>query len=191
MRFTRIAFILPTLVAMLAIRSLAAPFVLFPAAGRLLSPDGRFEVRDAERQGAASDFVGTFHALWLIETSTGRSRKVCDYLGVAAVGWSSNDFLVITQYVGKKTSRAVVVEATGAVAPVLLDTSTLVQMVPVEMRPMLRENDHAFVEASRIDSEKFYFQVWGYGQHDRSGFHWDCEYALADGKASCAVRDKK
>jgi hypothetical protein len=29
-------------------------------------------------------------------------------MGVAAVGCSGNDYLVVTQYVGKKTSRALV-----------------------------------------------------------------------------------
>jgi hypothetical protein len=74
---------------------------------------------------------------------------------------------------------------------VLLDTATLIQMVPVELRPTLRENDHAFVEASRVEGDIFYFQVWGYGQHDRNGFHWNCEYGLEDGKVSCVARAQK
>jgi len=175
------------LLAVLGRQAFAAPFVLFPKAGRLVSPNGQFEVRDADRPGAATDFVGAFHSLWLIDVSTGRSRKLCDYLGVAAVAWSGNEFLVVTQYVGKKTSRALVFSTTGPVEPVMLDESTLVQLVPVELRPTLRENDHVFLEAVGLESETFRFRVWGYGQHDRNGFRWNCQYSLGGGGVACEV----
>ena len=104
------------------------------------------------------------------------------------MAWSSNDFLVITQYVSKKTSRALVFAAASEES-VLLDTSTLVQMVPVELRPSLRENDHVFVEASRLEQETFYFRVWGYGKHDHDGFRWNCQYLLSHGSVSCTTAD--
>ena len=136
----------------------AAPFALFPKAGHLASPDGRFEVRDVDLREPGSEFSGIFHSLWLVETATGRSRKLCDYVGVAAVAWSEKDSLMVTQYLSKKTSRA------------------------------LRENDHAFVEASRLEGEIFHFQVWGYGQHDRNGFHWNCEYKLGAANLKCEAK---
>jgi len=176
----------PVLLVSVAVHVYAAPVTLFPKAGHLASPDGRFEVRDVDRPGSAGDFVGTFHSLWLTEVATGRSRKLCDYVGLAAVAWSSNDFLVVTQYVSKKTSRALVFAASSEES-VLLDISTLVQMVPVEMRPTLRENDHVFVEASRLEQETFYFRVWGYGKHDRDGFRWNCEYLVSHGSVSCTT----
>ncbi|HKV78648.1 MAG TPA: hypothetical protein VJP02_10930 [Candidatus Sulfotelmatobacter sp.] len=145
-------------------------------------------MRDGGRKGSAGEFVGTFHSLWLTEVASGRSRKLRDYVGLAAVAWSSNDFLVVTQYLGKKTSRALVFAVAASQEPVLLDTPTLIRTVPAELRPTLRENDHTFVEASRLEGDIFYFQVWGYGSHDRSGFHWNCEYGLEDGKVSCAAR---
>ena len=117
-----------------------------------------------------------------------RFRKLCDYVGLAAVAWSNNDFLVITQYVSKKTSRALAFAASSEES-VLLDTSTLVQRVPVELRPTLRENDHVFVEASRVKQETFNFRVWGYGKHDRDGFRWTCQYLLSDGSVSCTTAD--
>src|SRR4051794_32581780 len=168
-------------------RVLASPFVVFPKAERLASPDGKFEVRNEGRQGADSDFVGTFHSLWLTETGSGRSRKLCDYVGVAAVAWSDSNFLVVTQYLSKRTSRALVFSAGGAEGPILLDIPTLVQSVPSDLRPTLRENDHAFVEASRLENEAFYFRVWGYGKHDPKGFRWNCLYSLSQGKVSCAA----
>jgi hypothetical protein len=106
-------------------------------------------------------------------------------VGVAAVAWSEKDSLIVTQYLSKKTSRALIFATTSTQEPVVLDVPSLIQMVPAELRPALRENDHAFVEASRLEREIFYFQVWGYGQHDRNGFHWNCEYGLEDGKVSC------
>lgn len=189
MRTGRSALVSFLVAGALCLPMFAAPFSMFPKAGRLVSPDRRFEVRDAERQGSAGEFVGTFHALWLTEVATGRSRKLCDYLGLAAVAWSSNDFLVVTQYVGKRTSRALVFAATSSSDPVLLDTASLKQFVDVEMRPTLRENDHVFVEASRLEQETFYFRVWGYGKHDPDGFRWNCQYLLRNGSVSCTTAD--
>jgi hypothetical protein len=175
----------PVVVAILAVQTVAAPFVLFPKAAELVSPDGRFVVRNAERQASPSDYDGTFHALWLIEVATGRSRKLCDYVGVAAVAWSSNDLLVVTQYLSKRTSRALVFSATGSQDPVILDKPTLIRLVPVELRDVLREDDHVFVEASRLEEGTLHFRVWGYGPRDVNGFRWHCEYALLEGAVSC------
>jgi len=164
----------------------AAPFSMFPNAGRLVSPDGRYEVRDLAPESSAGELVGASHSLWLAQLATGRSRKLCDYLGIAAVAWSNNDFLLVTEYVGKKTSRALVFRATSIAEPVLLDAPGLIHMLDVEMRPSLRENDHVFVEASRLEADAFCFRVWGYGKHDPNGFRWNCRYSLTEGSVSCA-----
>ena len=182
----RIPLVVSVVVVILAVQTLAAPFVLFPKAGELVSPDGRFVVRNAERQASTSEFDGTFHALWLMEVATGRSRKLCDYVGVAAVAWSSNDLLVVTQYLSKRTSRALVLSATGSQDPVILDKPTLVRLVPPELRDVLREDDHVFVEASRLEESTLHLRVWGYGPRDVNGFRWHCKYALMEGAISCA-----
>ena len=104
------------------------------------------------------------------------------------MAWSEKDFLVVTQYLSKKTSRALVFAASSKES-VLLDTSTLVQMVSVELRPSLRENDHVFVEASRVEQETFHFRVWGYGKHNRDGFRLNCQYLLSDGSVSWTTAD--
>lgn len=112
---------------------------------------------------------------------------MCDYVGVAAAGWSSNnDWLVVTQYVGKRTSRALVFSAAMLEDPLMIDKATLTRLVPAELRPALRENDHIFIEGSRVEEETLYLAVWGYGQHDQNGFRWRCEYALRAGTVSCA-----
>lgn len=184
MRLGRIAIAEAFFVAALCIEAMAAPFVVFPKATELASPDGRYSVRNAEREGSPSDFVGTFHSLWLIDLSNGRSRKLCDYTGVAAVAWSGNQFLIVTQY-AKRTSRALVFPVASPEDPVMLDASTLIRLVSPEWRPALRENDHVFVEASSVDESKLYLRVWGYGKRDADGFRWRCEYLLRQGTVSC------
>ena len=185
MRAWRIIVGVPLIASIVTVQTLAAPVVVFPKAGALVSPDGRFVIRNAEPERAASDFVGTFHSLWLVEVATGRSRKLCDYLGVAVVGWSNKDFLVITQYVAKKTSRVLVFSAASPENPVTLDKPTLIRLVPVELRDALRQNDHVFIEASRVEEQTVHLRVRGYGERDTNGFRWRCEYALREGVVSC------
>lgn len=186
MRTGRAILTLPVVLAILSGAALAAPFVLFPKAGELLSPDGKFAVRNAERNGFTTDFLGTSQALWLIELSSGRSRKLCNYLGVAAVAWSSGDFVVVTEYVGKKTSRAWIFPVNRQDDAILLDQPSLTHLVPVEFREALRQNHHVFVEATKVEQGTVHFRIWGYGQHDPSGFRLHCEYGLREPKITCS-----
>ncbi len=163
----------------------AAPFVVFPKAGQLPSPDGRFVVRNTDREAPLSEYVGTFHSLLLEETASGRSRKLCDYVGVAAVAWAKNNFIIVTQYVSKQTSRALVFVADDSRDPVVIDKPLLTNLVPVNLRPQLRENDHVFVEGSQVEGDTLTLRVWGYGKHDAKGFRWRCEYNLIEGGISC------
>lgn len=172
--------------ALFCAETVAAPFAMFPKAGELASPDRRFIVRNVDREGSTSDFAGTFHALWLTDLATGRSRKLYDYVGLAAVAWTHDDFLIVTDYLGRSTSRALVFSAAREEDPVVLDKPSLILRLPVELRPALRENSHIFIEASRLEQNTLYFTVWGYGQHDANGFHWRCEFDLRGNAASCA-----
>jgi hypothetical protein len=163
----------------------AAPFVVFPKGGQLPSPDGRFVVRNTDREAPLSQYVGTFHSLFLEEMASGRSRKLCDYVGVAAVAWAKNDFIIVTQYVSKRSSRALVFVADDSRDPVVIDKPLLTNLVPVNLRTQLRENDHVFVEAWRVEEETLTLRVWGYGKLDAKGFYWRCEYSLLEGGISC------
>lgn len=167
------------------IAALAGPFVVFPKAGQLPSPDGRFLIRNVARDAPSSQIVGISESLVLEETGSGRSRKLCDYLGVAAVAWANNEFILMTQYVSRRTSRAVVFAADGSREPVVIDQPLLTKIVPVDLRPQLRENDHVFVEGSRVEGETLTLRVWGYGKHDADGFRWRCLYSLPTGGISC------
>jgi hypothetical protein len=172
-------------VAVLEIAAYAAPFAMFPQVHQLASPDGRFVVYNADPAAHTSEYVGTFHSLYLEETASGRRRKLCDYVGIAAVAWAPNDSLILTEYLSKHTSRALIFAADGSREPIVIDQPTLTTMVPINLRPQLRENDHVFVEASHVDGEKLTLRVWGYGKQDANGFRWHCEYVLIEGTISC------
>jgi hypothetical protein len=183
MRCGRIAWLA---VAVFCSQHVAAQFVLFPKAGELASPDGRSSVRNAEREAAQSQFSGSFHSLWLTEPAAGRSQKLVDYFGLAAVAWSGNEFILVTEYLNKKTSRAMLFPTAHPENAVVIDKPTLLQAVPLELRPSLRDNDHVFVEASRVENGVLQLRVWGYGQHDSNNFRWHCEYSLLERTLGCA-----
>jgi hypothetical protein len=164
----------------------AMPFAMFPKAGQLVSQDGRFVVRNSDRGAPASEYLGTFHSLILEDTASGRTRKLCDYVGMAALAWTKNDSLVMTEYVSKHTSRVWIFRADDSRDAVLIDQALLTRILPVELRPQVRENDHVFVEASQIEGETLTVGVWGYGKHDANGFRWRCQYGLGDGAIACA-----
>jgi hypothetical protein len=185
MHSRRIKIAVALIAVVFSVEAGVAQFAMFPKTGELVAPDGRYMVRNIDADTATSDFIGTFHSLWLTEMVTGRSRKLCDYMGLAAVAWSSNDFLLVTQYMGRRTSRALVFSAARAGDLVTLDQPVLIGLVPADLRPTLRENDHIFIEASRLEQETLQLKVWGYGQHDPNGFRWNCAYALREGTASC------
>ena len=172
-------------VVVLEAAALCAPFFVFPNAGQLLSPDGRLVVRNTNRSAPLSEFAGNFHALFLEETASGHSRKLFNYVGVAAVGWANNQFIIVTEYLNRQTSRALVFIADGSRDPVVIDKPFLTSLVPDNLRPKLRENDHVFVEATRVEGETLTLRIWGYGKHDAQGFRLRCEYTLRESEISC------
>ncbi len=163
------------------------PFAVFPKAGRLLSPDRRYEVRDASRAGSFSDFAGSFHSLWVFDLAGGQSRKLCDYFGTAAVAWSGNSEILITEYVSKKISRALLFHLLMTEQPIVIDEPTLLRTIDPELRQTIRGNDHVFIEAERIENGTFYFRVWGYGQHDPKEFHWNCQQRPTERMLDCSA----
>ena len=184
-RTTRFA-ALAVAMAALALPSAAEPFVLFPKAAELFSPDRRLVVRNQEHPATPGELVGPGRSLWLVDLATHRARKLCNYLGVAAVRWSGNDFVLVTEYVTKKTSRAWVFPVAEGPQPVVLDKPSLVRALPAQLRDVLRENDHVFLEASKVNAGVLLLRVWGYGAHDRNGFRWICGYDLQTGDVHCS-----
>jgi len=184
MRFHRTWLCVAAIIA-LNLGAQAAPFVVFPKAGELASQDGRYLVRNIDPGAHPSEYLGTFHSLFVEEMATGRTRKLCDYVGVAAVTWTKNDLLIMTEYLSKRTSRALIFDADNSRDTVVIDRPLLTSLVPVDLRPQLRENDHVFVEPMQVDGETLSLRVWGYGKHDANGFRWLCKYSLIDGAISC------
>ena len=163
----------------------AGPFVVFPQTRELISPDRHSIIRNVDAEHPASDFVGTFHTLWLTDTATGRTRKICDYVGIAAAAWSGNDYVLVTQYLSKKSSRALVFPAHFDQDPIVLDITLLSRTAPDELREQLEKNDHAFVEVARFENKILSVRVWGYGRQSPTGFRWNCDYATEQGTIAC------
>ncbi len=179
-------FLLFAILLALAVPAGAGPFVAFPSTRELVSPDGRFAVRNVEADHSAGDFVGAFRSLWLVELASGHARKLCDYWGTAMARWSGDDSLIVTQYLSKKTARTLWFSATDSEQVTVLDTPTVIQLLPSELRDTLRDNDHVFIEGSRVQGTSLFLRVWGYGRHDPNGFRWKCSHSLKQGSLSCS-----
>lgn len=170
---------------MAGVRAGADPFAIFPGQAELCSPDGHYVIRSEELSGPRSEFTGMFHALVLQRVGTGEGRTLYTYVGRVAVAWAGNSQILLTDYVSKRCSRAVVLYTDPMVEPVVLDKVRLERMLPWSLGAHLRENDHAFVEATRLDGTALMLSVWGYGAKDPQGFRWDCQYDLNVGVAFC------
>jgi hypothetical protein len=178
-----------TLLLLVAASSpLAEDFSLFPDRKELRSPDGRFVIRSVELSHQTSEFTGAFRALVLEEIETGISRKLYSYVGRVAVAWSGNDYILVTDYVSKRTARALMFAADGRMEPLVLDKTQLERMLPATMSRHLQRNDHVYVEAVRVEAASLRLRVWGYGASDPQGFRWECRYDFASVTASCQER---
>lgn len=166
----------------------AEDFAVFPDRKELRSPDGRYVIRSVEHTGQAQEITGVFRTLVLQEVSTGRSRGLFNYLGPVGVAWSGNNFVIVTEYVSKKTSRALVLRLDRPNEYQVIDKPHLAMQLHDERRAQLERNDHVYVEVSRIDGIVLTLRVWGYGAHDPQGFRFQCAYDLAVGTASCRER---
>jgi hypothetical protein len=164
---------------------LAQQFTTFPEQKELRSPDGNFVIRSMDQTPAHGDFSGLVRCLILEERSTGVSRKLYDYVGKVAVAWSDSNFIIVTDYVNKRTSRILVFAPARFTDPLILNKSQLAGLLPEAKRVPLLENDHVFVEISRVEGSSLKLRVWGYGRRDRNGFGLRCQYDLNEGTAVC------
>jgi hypothetical protein len=168
----------------------AQQFTTFPDRPELRSPDGRFLIRSVDHAAGPSDFSGVFRSLILEERPSGRSWALYNYVGRVAVAWSGNGFVIVTDYVSKRTSRALIFAIDSRVDPftvdqVTLDKVQLARLVSAEQNVHLLANDHVFVEVTRVGGDALILRVWGYGAHDPKGFRSSCQYDLRAGTAAC------
>jgi hypothetical protein len=143
----------PCLYAFVVAILLVAPagaqrFSTFPDRSELRSPDGRFLIRSVDHAASASDFSGLFRSLVLEETRSGRSWALynyVNYVGRVGAAWSGNRFIIVTDYVSKRTSRALVFAIDSRVEPfsveqVTRDKAQFSRLLPTEQkRPPLGE----------------------------------------------------
>jgi len=160
-------------------------FATFPESRELPSPDGRYVIRNVDANPAPQQLSGVFHSLFLEEPSTGRSRKLYDYVRRVAVAWSAGNRIIVTDYTSQKNSRALVLAADESFEPVVIDKPSLEAALPAGQRACLSKNDHVFVEASSLQGDALVFRVWGYGAQDANGFRLICQYDLARSAVSC------
>lgn len=158
-------------------------FVTFPNKSELASPDQRYVLRTIDPVKEPADFTGTFHCLVLENRDTGQKRRLFDYVHRIAVAWSGGR-IIATDYFGRKGSRALVFSVDPKADGYVVDRDDLAGRVPA-LGVHLRQNDHVFIEAVRVEGELFVLRVWGYGGYDRSGFRFGCTLNLVRGTASC------
>jgi hypothetical protein len=101
------------------------------------------------------------------------------------VAWSGNDFIIVTDYVNKKTSRAMVFPVDPARDVLVLDKVQVSSLLPDAQSVHLQQNDHVFVEGSSVEGTVLNLRVWGYGRRDTAGFRYNCRYDLPGGTAVC------
>jgi hypothetical protein len=117
--------------------------------------------------------------------SDGSTRELYHYVSRVGVAWSGNNFIIVTDYVNKKTARALVFRIDRPDEYLVLDKTNLAARIPDERRIQLERNDHAFLEVSRMEGSMLTLRVWGYGAHDPQGFRFQCAYELDQGTTTC------
>jgi len=163
-------------------------FAVYPAKEPWPSTDGRFLIRSEDGKSAPSELTGQFHSLFVDDRATGESRKLCDYLRRVTVAWAANHLILVTDYYTSRDARVLVFAADQRIAPIKIDTGTLLALLPKSQGVHLVENDHVYVAAWQLNGDTLALQVWGYGRRDANGFRWSCDYSLVHGTASCRDR---
>jgi hypothetical protein len=119
-------------------------------------------VRSVDHVSRPGEFPGVFRTLIVEEVSTGRVRKLYDYVGHVALAWSGNDFILVTDYVNKKTSRAIVFPVAPERDGLVVHKTQLIPLLPEEQQVHLEQNDHVFgsVECGRKSAEIAGMGLW-------------------------------
>jgi hypothetical protein len=165
--------------------AMAEQFAVFPDRKELRSPDGKFLIRSVDYVPQPHESSGLFRWLILENTADRSARELYQYVGRVGVAWSGSNFIIVTDYVSKKTARALVFRIDRPDEYLVLDKPSLATQLPDEHRAQLERNDHAFLEVSRIEGGRLILLVWGYGAHDPQGFRLQCAYELDQGTTTC------
>ena len=90
----------------------------------LPSRDGQFLVRSISYGTAPGSISGKFHALVLEERRTGKSHKLCDYLGKIMVFWTADNVLVVNDYYTDMGARVLLFVTDETIPPVAIDKTS-------------------------------------------------------------------
>jgi len=176
--------LLPLLLC-ITVRAFTEDFAVFPDRKELRSPDGKYVMKSVDHNTRPGEFAGVFHSLILEEVATRRVRVLFDYLNRAAVAWSGEGYIIVTDYAGKRTSRVLVFAIDPDAGRFVMDKNDLARRLPGPLSDKLRENEHVFVEALRMQQRTLSLRVWGYGPHDYRGFRLLCDFEMETGKVDC------
>ena len=168
----------------------AGPFVVFPDSKELHSPDGRFVIRSVEHAASHGEFSGLFFSLTLEDTVGGTIRGLHNYSGRVAVAWSGSNYIIVTEYMGKRSSRALVFRVDRPLEYIAINKTSLLPHIADELKAHIEGNDHVFVEVSRIENGTLALRVWGYGTRDPKGFGFGCVYGLDQDRVKCRASDR-
>ena len=163
----------------------AEQFAVFPDRKELRSPNGKFVIRSVEHVAARGEFSGIIRWLILEEPATGKSHHLYNYLSRVGVAWSGDNFVIVTDYVSKKTARAMVFDMNHPGEFLVIDKPHLTAQLHEQRREQLEGNDHVYLEVSRLEGSALLLRVWGYGKLDPQGFRFWCAYDLKEGTVSC------
>ena len=109
-----------------------------PGSKRTPSTDGQFVLRSVDHVARPGEFAGVFGTLLVEDVSTGKVRKLYDYVG--HVAWSGSDFIIVTDYVNKKTSRAIVFPVAPDRDGLVIDKTQLIPLLPEQQHLQLEQN---------------------------------------------------
>ncbi len=162
-------------------------FVSFPGSGAdLLSPDGRYIIRNENRDSSPRAFTGAFHTLFLDETARKSRRKLCDYIRHVQVAWTADSSrILVNDYYTSNSSRALVFSVEQSAESTIIDKNWLITALPAPQAERLRNNKHVYIQASGMNGDRLLFNVRGYGEGDPAGFRLNCEYAAVTHHAGC------
>ncbi len=163
----------------------AEQFAVFPDRKELRSPNGKFVIRSVDHVAARGEFSGMIRWLVLEETATGKLHPLYNYVSRVGVAWSGDNFVIVTDYVSKKTARAMVFDMNHPGEFLVIDKPHLTAELHEQPREQLEGNDHVYLEVSRIEGSASLLRVWGYGRRDPQGFRFWCTYDLKQRTVSC------
>jgi len=142
------------------------------------SPDGRYTVRNLD-----DPHTQPAHSLTLIDSRSGKQRKIYEYGRHVDVLWSpASNALVINDYGGSDFSRAVLLALPAQESKVNLWDELIRFLRPQRTARGALENDHVYLTVEKwLNGHEFRCKLTGYGQANPKGFTEHYVYEIGAG----------